>query len=181
MSNSELNTIENAIFEGVEDIKLSENLINHIEYWKGKPGNLIMVLHKVQEEYGYIPINVAVKIAKELHVHLAKIYGVITFYHFFKLEKPGKHKISVCMGTACYLKGAEELCKELEQLLGISLGQTTNDELFSWETVRCIGCCGLAPVVTIDENVYGNLKKEDLGNIISRYRDEKTSVGEENV
>src|SRR4030042_6917669 len=100
MEDNSLNYIENAIFEGVEDIKLSDDLIEHIEKWKDEPGNLIMILHRVQEKYGYIPLNIAVKIAKELNIHLAKIYGVITFYHFFKTENPGKHKISVCMGTA---------------------------------------------------------------------------------
>ncbi|MCK4796915.1 MAG: NAD(P)H-dependent oxidoreductase subunit E [Spirochaetes bacterium] len=170
MKNGNINTIEKAIFEGVEDVTLSDDLKKHIDIWKPQPGNLIMVLHKVQEEFGYIPMNLAVKIAKELNVHLAKIYGVITFYHFFKTKKPGKHKISVCMGTACYLKGAESLCLELENIIGISLGQTTEDGLFSWETVRCIGCCGLAPVVTIDDDVYGNLQKKDLAEIIAKYK-----------
>jgi NADH-quinone oxidoreductase subunit E len=170
MSNFQLDTIHDAIFEGVEDIVLPEKLKDHIEQWKDKPGNLVMVLHKVQEEYGYIPMSVAVKVAKELNVHLAKIYGVITFYHFFKLKKPGKHKISVCMGTACYLKGAESISSEIEQILGIELGQTTKDGLFTWETVRCIGCCGLAPVMTINGEVYGNLKKEDVSGILTKFR-----------
>lgn len=177
MSNSYLNTIEKAIFEGVEDIKLSNQLVEHINNWKDKPGNLIMVLHKVQEEYGYIPLDVAVKIAKELNVHLAKIYGVITFYHFFKIEKPGKHKLSVCMGTACYLKGADKICFELQELLGIEVGETTEDGNFSLETVRCIGCCGLAPVMMIDNDVYGNLKKEDLPDILAKYAKKEAEIG----
>ena len=168
-----LNYIDKAIFEGVEDIKLSKELQGHIAKWKDQPGNLIMILHKVQEEYGYVPLTVAVKVAKELNIHLAKIYGVITFYHFFKTEKPGKNKISVCMGTACYLKGAEQLCDELSGLLGVEVGETTKDGQFTLETVRCIGCCGLAPVVTINDDVYGNLKKEDLPNIISKYTSQK--------
>lgn len=169
MPNNKIN-IENAIFQGVDDVVLSDQLIEHINQWKNKPGSLIMILHRVQEEYGYIPIDVAVKVAKEINIHLAKIYGVITFYHFFKLEKPGKNKISVCMGTACYLKGAEDLCREFEQLLGVKVGQTTKDGLFSLETVRCIGCCGLAPVITINEEVYGNLKKEDLPDILAKHK-----------
>ncbi len=169
MENAYLNNIEKAIFEGVDDIKLSDKLISFIEEWKNKNGNLIMVLHKVQEEYGYIPMNIAVKVAKELNIHLAKIYGVITFYNYFKLKKPGKHKISVCMGTACYLKGAEEICNELKDILGIEIGETTSDSMFSLETVRCIGCCGLAPVMTVDNDVYGNLKKEELHNILAKY------------
>ncbi|MBN2545016.1 MAG: NADH-quinone oxidoreductase subunit NuoE [Spirochaetes bacterium] len=176
MEDNNLNYIENAIFEGVEDIKLSEELMEHIEKWKDKPGNLIMILHRVQQIFGYIPLNVAVKIAKELNIHLAKIYGVITFYHFFKTEKPGRHKISICMGTACYLKGAEKISDELQELLGIEIGQTTKDGLFTLETVRCIGCCGLAPVMTIDDEVYGNLKPEDIAGIISKYTNIKTGV-----
>lgn len=88
-----------------EEIKLTEGLKKFIGEWKDKPGNLIMVLHKVQEEYGYIPRPVAIQLSKEMDVPLAKIYGVVTFYHFFKVRKPGKHKIAVCLGTACYLKG----------------------------------------------------------------------------
>lgn len=169
MGDNKLHYIENAIFEGVEDVKLPEEIKNFINEWEDKPGNLIMILHKIQEFYGYVPLAVAVKVAKEINVHLAKIYGVLTFYHLFKTEKPGKHKISVCMGTACYLKGAEKVCQELEELLGIKVGQTTKDGLFSLETVRCIGCCGLAPVMTIDQDVYGNLKKDDLAGIIAKY------------
>lgn len=168
-SNDHLTTIEKAIFEGVEEVNLSEELKLHIDEWKDQPGSLIMILHKVQEEYGYIPLDVAVKVAKEAHVHLAKIYGVITFYNFFKLEKPGKHRISVCMGTACYLKGAEIICNELKQMLGVEVGETTKDGMFTLDTVRCIGCCGLAPVMMIDDDVYGNLKKDDLHGIIAKY------------
>jgi NADH-quinone oxidoreductase subunit E len=177
MDDAYLESIENAIFKGVEDVTFSQHLQEHIDKWKDKKGNLIMILHKVQEEHGYIPMDVAVKIAKELNIHLAKIYGVITFYHFFKTKKPGKHKISVCMGTACYLKGAEAICHELEDLLDIKVGETTKDNLFSWETVRCIGCCGLAPVMTIDQDVYGNLKKEDLPDILAKYTKKQTAGG----
>jgi NADH-quinone oxidoreductase subunit E len=169
MKDDYLNNMERAVFEGVEDVKLSQGILDYIAEWKDKPGNLIMILHKVQEEHGFIPIDIAVKVAKELNIHLAKIYGVITFYNFFKIKEPGKHKISVCLGTACYLKGAEAICNELQQLLGIEVGQTTKDGKFSLETVRCIGCCGLAPVITIDHDVYGNLKKESLAEILGKY------------
>jgi len=169
MNKDYLNIMEKAVFEGVKDIILSQELLDCIEEWKDKPGSLIMVLHKVQKEYGYIPMDVAVKIAKEMNIHLAKIYGVITFYNYFKTEKPGKHKISVCLGTACYLKGAESICNELQQILGIEVGETTKDGNFSLETVRCIGCCGLAPVITIDNDVYGNIKKENLTEILGKY------------
>ena len=153
-----------------QSIELPENLVAFIEAWKSKPGNLIMVLHKVQEHYGFVPRDVAFEVAARLDVPLAKIYGVITFYHFFKLRKPGKHQIAVCMGTACYLKGGEDIVKEFETILGIGLNQTTTDEEFSLEAVRCIGCCGLAPVLTVDGEVYGRVTKDQLAGIVAKYR-----------
>ncbi len=151
--------------------ELHPELVEFIERWKGRPGNLIMVLHKVQEVYGYIPRAIAFAVAERLKVPLAKIYGVITFYHFFRLKKPGKHQIAVCMGTACYLKGGEDLIRELEQLLGTGLNTTTPDGRFSIEAVRCLGCCGLAPVMTVDGEVYGRLTKEQLPEILAKYQD----------
>jgi NADH-quinone oxidoreductase subunit E len=129
-----------------------------------------MILHKAQEEYGYIPRPVALRLSKELGVPLAKMYGVITFYHFFKLKKPGKYKVSVCLGTACYLKGGQDIIQELENLLGVGVNTVTDDGLFSVEAVRCVGCCGLAPVLTINGEVYGKLKKDQLPGIIAKYR-----------
>src|SRR6056297_2215153 len=135
------------------EITFSQELLDHMETWREKPGNLIMILHKVQEEFGFIPREAAKKVAKIMDVPLAKIYGVITFYHYFKLNKPGKNKIQVCMGTACYLKGGQDLVQELENLLGIGVNQTTEDDEFSMEAVRCVGCCGLAPVVVVNDEV----------------------------
>jgi NADH-quinone oxidoreductase subunit E len=161
------------MFEKEEvSIKLSEDLVNFVEVWKEKPGNLIMILHKVQEEYGYIPREIALELSRKLNVPLAKIYGVVTFYHFFKLKKPGKHIIAVCMGTACYLKGGDDIILELERLLGLPVNGMTDDGLFSLEAVRCIGCCGLAPVMTISGEVYGKVTKEELPEIISKYTGE---------
>ncbi|QEN09283.1 NAD(P)H-dependent oxidoreductase subunit E [Oceanispirochaeta crateris] len=153
-----------------EELKMTESLISFINEWKEKPGNLIMVLHRVQEEYGYIPRNIAFELGKMLDVPLAKIYGVVTFYHYFKLEKPGKHTVSVCMGTACYLKGGQDLVSELEQLLGVGCGGTTEDKQFSLQAVRCIGCCGLAPVLTIGQEVFGKLTTEMLPEVISKFK-----------
>jgi NADH-quinone oxidoreductase subunit E len=144
-----------------------------VETWKGKKGTLIMILHEIQNQYGYIPEDVSIKLANLLDIPLARIYEVITFYHYFKLNPPGKYKISVCMGTACYLKGAPNLIDELKELLNIEEGETTKDGLFQLESVRCLGCCGLAPVMTIDDKVYGNLKKDDLHNIIGSYTKEE--------
>ena len=153
-----------------EEVKLTDGLASYIKEWKDKPGNLIMILHKTQEEYGYIPRQVAIQLSKELSVPLAKIYGVITFYHFFKLKKPGKNRVAVCLGTACYLKGGEDLMQELENLLGIGVNTVTEDGLFSIDAVRCVGCCGLSPVIMVNKEVYGKVKKEQLPEIIAKHR-----------
>jgi NADH-quinone oxidoreductase subunit E len=152
--------------------KLSDELLGFIDVWREKPGNLIMILHKVQEEHGYIPRDIALELSRNLNIPLAKIYGVITFYHFFKLKKPGKFIIAVCMGTACYLKGGDDLILEIERLLGLPVNGITDDGLFSLEAVRCIGCCGLAPVMTVNGEVYGKVTKEELPGIISKYTGE---------
>jgi NADH-quinone oxidoreductase subunit E len=152
-------------------ITFSQELLDHIETWRDKPGNLIMILHKVQEEFGYIPREAAKKVAKSLNVPLAKIYGVVTFYHYFKLNKPGKYNIQVCMGTACYLKGGEDILGELENLLGIGVNQVTEDNQFSIEAVRCVGACGLAPVLIVGGDVFGKLTKDRLPEILAKYQE----------
>jgi NADH-quinone oxidoreductase subunit E len=156
--------------------ELSPALLEFIRQWKDKPGNLIMVLHKVQQEYRYVPREVAFRVAELLDVPLAKIYGVITFYHLFKLKQPGRHQIAVCMGTACYLKGGEDLIRELESLIGAGVNMVSPDGEFSVEVVRCLGCCGLAPVLTIDGEVYGNLKKADLPDVLAKYQGKQAAV-----
>ena len=149
---------------------MTPELRSFVEEWKAKPGNLIMVLHRVQQTYGYIPREIAIEISSLLDVPLAKIYGVVTFYNFFKLQKAGKYIIQVCLGTACYLRGGDDLMKEFERQLGVGVNATTPDGLFSVEAVRCLGCCGLAPVVVVNGEVYGKLKKEDVAGIIEKYR-----------
>ncbi|MBR4260234.1 MAG: NAD(P)H-dependent oxidoreductase subunit E [Kiritimatiellae bacterium] len=150
--------------------QMTTELKSFIGEWKDKPGNLIMVLHKVQQTYGYIPRNIAIEISSMLDVPLAKIYGVVTFYNFFKLQKAGKYIAQVCLGTACYLRGGDDLIKEFERQLGVGVNATTPDGLFSVEAVRCLGCCGLAPVVVVNGEVYGKLKKDDVAGIIEKYR-----------
>ena len=130
-----------------------------------------MVLHRVQGHYGYVPRTVAFQVADLLGVPLAQVYGVLTFYHFFKLKKPGRHQIAVCLGTACYLKGGQDLIQELEGILGVGLNTTTPDGRFSVEAVRCLGCCGLAPVMAVNGTMHGNLKKEDVAGIVAQYKD----------
>lgn len=153
-----------------ETEKMTPDLRAFIEEWKDKPGNLIMVLHKVQQTYGYIPREIAIETSELLKVPLAKIYGVVTFYNFFKLQKAGKYIIQVCLGTACYLRGGDDLIKEFERQLGVGVNTTTSDGLFSIEAVRCLGCCGLAPVAVVNGDVHGKLETKDVAGIIEKYR-----------
>ena len=149
----------------------SAELLAFIEEWKEKPGNLIMILHRVQEEQGYISNEAAMEVAERTNIPAARVFGVVSFYHFFKTEKPGKNQISVCLGTACYLKGGQDLYDELANILGLKKGQsTTDDGESSLEGVRCIGCCGLAPVISVNGEVYGNLVKSQLAGIVDKYR-----------
>jgi NADH-quinone oxidoreductase subunit E len=150
--------------------KMTPELKSFIETWKSRPGSLIMVLHHVQEVYGYIPREVAFEVADLLDVPLAKIYGVVTFYNFFKLKKPGRNQIQVCLGTACYLRGGEDVLKEVEEHLGVGLNTVTPDGEFSIEAVRCLGCCGLAPVMVINGEVYGKVETSNLPAILAKYR-----------
>ena len=153
-----------------DTIQMTPELRAFIGEWKDKPGNLIMVLHKVQQTYGYIPRDIAIETSKLLDVPLAKIYGVVTFYNFFKLQKAGKYLIQVCLGTACYLRGGDDLIKEFEKQLGVGVNTTTPDGLFSIEAVRCLGCCGLAPVAVVNGDVHGKLETKDVAGIIEKYR-----------
>lgn len=137
--------------------------------WEGKRGNLIMILHEIQNHYGYVPRNMSFELSRILNVPLARIYEVITFYHFFKLKPPAKHLINVCMGTACYLKGTPRLLTEIKNILNIEEGQATKDGLFQLQVVRCIGCCGLAPVMAVDGKIYGKVKPEEISEILSHY------------
>jgi NADH-quinone oxidoreductase subunit E len=161
---------------GERHTMLTEDLQAIVDKWKDCKGNLIMILHAVQSKYGHVSRNVAFELSRMIDVPLAQIYEVITFYNFFKLEKPGTHKISLCMGTACYLKGAHNLLEELKRILHVQEGGTTADGMFTLETVRCIGCCGLSPVMMIGDKVYGKLKKEDLPGILSQFVKEDPAV-----
>ena len=166
----EVKTLSTAAQTPAGLLKLTPELKDFVAEWKNKPGNLIMVLHRVQQAYGYVPREVAFEVADLLDVPLAKIYGVITFYNFFKLKKPGRNQIQVCMGTACYLKGGEDIIRELGGILGVGLNTVTPDGEFSVEAVRCLGCCGLAPVMVINGEVYGKVKPQDLHGIVTAIR-----------
>jgi len=156
----------------VADYTFTEELLAFIEEWKSKPGSIIMILHMTQETFGYISRPAAERLAVLTGIPLARIYGVITFYHFFKTTKPGKHKISVCMGTACYLKGGQDLMDEARRLLGIAPDEVTEDGLFSVDPVRCVGCCGLAPLLTVGKETFGKLSKDMVRGIIAKFRPE---------
>jgi NADH-quinone oxidoreductase subunit E len=153
----------------MEPTKLNPELVSLVQEWKGREGNLIMILHEIQNHHGYVPRELSLELSKMLDVPLARIYEVITFYNFFKLTPPGKHRIALCMGTACYLRGAQVILDEIKNILGIKEGQTTKDGLFYLDVVRCLGCCGLAPVMMIDNKVYGKVKKNEITDILSKY------------
>ncbi len=148
---------------------VSKEIENLVAEWKDKEGNLIMILHAIQNHHGYVPRELSLELSRLLDVPLARIYEVITFYNFFKIDAPGKHTISICMGTACYLRGAPDILEQVKGILNIVEGQTTEDGLFHLEVVRCLGCCGLAPVVKIDEKIYGKLKKSEIAEILAHY------------
>ena len=133
--------------------------------------NVMVVMQKAQDIYGYLPIEVQEMIAAGMGVPLEKVYGVATFYAQFALSPKGKYYISVCLGTACYVKGSGAVLDKLEEKLGIDVGECTADEKFSLEACRCIGACGLAPVLTVNEEVYGRLVPDDVDTILAKYAD----------
>lgn len=133
------------------------------------PQELINVLHNCQEHFGYLPAEVQEVISNELVVPVAKIYGVVTFYSFFTMTPKGKHPVSICMGTACYVRGAEKVLDEFKKELGLQVGQTTPDGKFSLSSLRCIGACGLAPVVMVGDKIYGRVAPDEVRNILKEY------------
>ncbi|MDR2647707.1 MAG: NAD(P)H-dependent oxidoreductase subunit E [Oscillospiraceae bacterium] len=143
-----------------------------IAQYKSDPSQLMTVMQKAQQIYGYLPFEVQAMIADGMDVPLEKVYGVSTFYAQFALSPAGKHSISVCLGTACYVKGAQAILDRITELLGIGPGECTEDGLFSLDACRCIGACGLAPVMMIGEKVYGNLVPEQVEGILAAYRDQ---------
>ena len=132
---------------------------------------LMMILSDIQNEYGYIPLDVQEIVSQETGISVAEIYGVVTFYSFFSLTPKGRFVIGCCLGTACYVKGSGDILEELKQKLGIDVGECTPDRKFSLEACRCIGACGLAPVLTVGEGVPGRLTKADVPGILAKYMD----------
>jgi NADP-reducing hydrogenase subunit HndA len=134
-------------------------------------GELINVLHKVQGNFGYLPAEVQEVVAQELEVPVAKVYGVVTFYSFFSMLPKGKHPISICTGTACYVRGAEKVLEELKKELKVEVGETTVDGKFSINCLRCVGACGLAPVVMVGDKTYGRVAPEMVKDILKEYEE----------
>lgn len=149
---------------------MNEKLQEIIAKYKDTKGALIPVLHEAQELYGYLPIEVQKKISEGLNVSLSEIYGVVTFYTQFSLQPKGKYNVSICMGTACYVKGSGQILDKFKEQLGIEVGGCTDDGMFSLEACRCIGACGLAPVITVNDDVYGRLVPDDVEGIIKKYK-----------
>lgn len=141
-----------------------------IDAHRNQKGAVIPVLHEAQNIYGYLPIEVQEMISEGLNVPLAEIYGIITFYAQFSLNPKGKYQIGVCLGTACYVKGSGDILEKVKEILGIDVGECTPDGMFSIDATRCIGACGLAPVLTVNEDVYGRLVVDDVPGIIEKYR-----------
>lgn len=142
-----------------------------IEAKKSVDGSLMSVMQEAQEIYGYLPLEVQQMIAEGMGVSVEEVYGIATFYAQFALSPKGKYQISVCLGTACYVKGAQKLIDRLIEVLGIQPGECTADGKFSLEACRCIGACGLAPVLTVNEDVYGRLTEKDIDGILEKYKD----------
>lgn len=153
--------------------KLDERFIKlkkFIDDLDTKEGALISVLHRAQELFGYLGEEVQLFVAKELALPVSKVYGVISFYSYFTTTPRGKHVINICTGTACFVRGAGDVLKEFKKKLNIAEGETTEDGMYTLETLRCVGACGLAPVVMVGKDVYGHFKPEDVEKILSKYK-----------
>jgi NADH:ubiquinone oxidoreductase subunit E len=150
-----------------EQIKKLDEIIDR---YKDKPGGLIPVLEEAQVVLEYIPLSVQKKVARDLNLPLSRVYGVVTFYSFFTMTPRGRHTVRVCMGTACYVRGGKAIAEAVERLYGIKEGETTADRMFTYETVRCLGACGLGPVVVIDNNVHGRVKPAKVKEILNQYQ-----------
>lgn len=148
-----------------------------IETYKGLEGALIPTLHEAQKLFGYLPIEVQKEVGEGLGIPLAEVYGVVSFYSQFSTKPKGKYRISVCLGTACYVKGAQEVLDTFRSMLGIELGECTEDRVFSLEPCRCVGACGLAPVVMVNDDVFGKVTTSEVEDIIKKYSEEARAAG----
>ena len=162
-------------YEMLDRNKLNE-LDAYIESFEDKPSHLIMILHRAQGLFGYLPKELQIYVAEKTGVPAAKVYGVVTFYSFFTMKPKGRHTISVCMGTACFVKGGERILDVVKDELGVEVGQMTEDGMFTLEQVHCLGACSLAPVISIDGQVYGHVTRDKVKEIIQSYYSEEEDV-----
>jgi len=158
-------------FKGTKEQEEALNAV--IKKYKGEAGGLMPVLQQAQGIYGYLPIEVQIMIADGLEMSLGEVYGVATFYSQFSHVPKGKNNVSVCLGTACYVKGADKILEEIEMQLGIKSGECSEDGKFSITTCRCVGACGLAPVMMVNDDVYGNMTVDKVAGVLKKYMDEK--------
>lgn len=142
-----------------------------LEKYKDTPGTVMSVLEDVQEVYGYLPREILEQVSEQLDVHLSRLFSLATFYSAFTLKPRGEHTVHVCLGTACHVRGAPKIVDELSRELGIDPSDTTDDKKFSLETVRCIGCCSLAPVMTVDKDIYGYMAMSKVPKILGKYKE----------
>ncbi|KAI4452974.1 nadh-quinone oxidoreductase e subunit [Holotrichia oblita] len=155
-----------------KELKIEDEMKKLDEYIDGletKEGKLIIVLHYAQELIGYLPEDLQLHIAEKMKIPPAKVFGVVTFYSFFNQNPKGENKISVCLGTACFVRGSQDIYNEFRNKLKIGEGEVTKDGLFSLDGIRCVGACGLAPVVSVNGKVYGRVTKEDVEKILQEY------------
>ena len=150
--------------------KQIEKLNIIIEKYKKEPGGLIPLLEEAQTLLGYLPITVQKQISQKTNTPLSKIYGIATFYSFFTITPRGKHTVRVCLGTACYVRDGKKIAETIEKEFNIKPGETTADKTFTYETVRCIGACGLSPVIVVDDDVYGRVKPSKVKEILNQYK-----------
>ncbi|OEU73524.1 MAG: hypothetical protein BA874_10910 [Desulfuromonadales bacterium C00003068] len=134
------------------------------------PDRLVKILQEIQKVSGCVSLEAQSFVADKLKLPVSRVFGIVSFYNFFKLEPPGRHEIHVCMGTACYVRGAKKLVEKIKRDYGITPGETTSDQRFSLEEVRCIGCCAIGPVITVDGKEYGGMSPEKLNSVLSQYK-----------
>lgn len=146
-----------------------KELDEYISSLEDKQGSLIIILHRAQKIFGYIPEEIQEFIGKKINMPVAKIYGVVSFYNFFSMKPKGKYQISVCTGTACYVRGADKVLEAIKKELNIQVGEVTKDGVFSLDCLRCVGACGLAPVIIVGEEVHGKVKPNEVKNILVSY------------
>jgi len=141
-----------------------------IEKYIVEPGGIIPLLEEAQNLLGYLPITIQKQISNKTNIPLSRIYGIVTFYSFFTMTPRGKHTVQVCLGTACYVRGGKKIAETIEGEFGVKSGETTADRIFTYETVRCLGACGLAPVIVVDGEVYGRVKSSKVKEILEQYK-----------